>query len=245
MRKVKTFLVDDEVGALKALELIIKEDSPELEIIGKASSVDEAYEKMTELQPELLYLDIQLRDQTGFDLLKREFKFDFEVIFITAYDQYAIEAFNNNALSYLLKPISFDAFDRVKQRALKILQSGSNESSTAKAKKAFSNRLPIPQSSFIEYLVIDEIMYIKADGSYCEIYLKENKKKTISRPLRYIEDRIKSDSFIRVHRSYLVYASYIKRWEKIGSGILTLHNEQVIPVSRNGRKTLIATFNEA
>jgi two-component system LytT family response regulator len=239
MKAIRTLLVDDEIGALSALKSIIEAESPELEIIGTARSVDEAYQLSRSLLPELIFLDIQLRDQSGFDLLEKNFEHHFEVIFVTAYDQYAIEAFKKNALSYLLKPVSFDELSRVKERALKILSSSLNQTSNyGSIKLPPPARIAIPDTSGIEYFRHDEVIYVKADGSYCTLVLKDHRKKTLSRPLRYIEDKIPQELFVRVHRSYLVNTQYILKWEKSDGGSLVLSDQSIIPISRSGRKLL-------
>lgn len=237
MQSIKTFLVDDEIGALNALEYILSDAAPELDIIGKARTVSDAFDKICLTKPELVFLDIQLVNQTGFDLLRKPFNFHFEVIFVTAFDQYALEAFKNNALSYLLKPISYSDVEHVLKRTLQLFNS-QRPQSFQKINEIFRNRLAIPQSSGIEYLDLDEVLYVEADGSYCTIYLTKNRKKTVSRPLRFIEESIYNDLFIRVHRSYLINATYIRKWEKIQGGYLVLENQAHIPISKNGRAIL-------
>lgn len=239
MRKIKTFLVDDEIGALTALKTILEKDSPELEIVGYASNVEDAFQQISFLRPELVFLDIQLIDSTGFDLLNKQFSFEFEVIFVTAYDQYAIKAFENNALSYLLKPVSFSAIENVMQRVLKVLRNESTVTTNLQVRSLFRDKVAIPQSQGVEYLEQKKIIYLKADGSYCEIHLTDKKKKTVSRPLRFVESRLKTDSFIRVHRSFLVNIDFIKEWKKSDGGIVILTDGSQIPISKTGRKLLM------
>lgn len=246
MEKIKTFLVDDEIGAQGALKAIIAQDAPELEIVGTARNVEDAYKGIVEMRPELIFLDIQLRDQTGFDLLNESFNFHFEVIFVTAYDRYAIEAFECNALSYLLKPVSFEAFDRVKDRVLKVINKPEARHEANDAfKKAFGNRIAIPQSNSIEYLDPSELIYVKADGSYSELFLTSKRKKLISRHLKYIADRIQQSGFFRPHRSYLVNVNHITRWDRTDNGSLSLSNGDTVPLSRKGRDLLMGMVDGA
>ncbi len=239
MRRIKTFLVDDEPGALNALESMIIAESPQLEIIGCSGNVDDAYVQIKRLQPELIFLDIQLRDQTGFDLLNMKFEHPFEVIFVTAYDQYAIQAFDKNALSYLLKPMSFESLSRVTERATKVLLSSDRSaSSVVKARSVFKDRIAIPHGSSIEYLAEDELIYAKADGSYCEIYLVDGRCRTLSKPLKYITSCIESPDFFRPHRSYLVNTAFIRKWDKADGGNIILKDGTLIPLSKEGRKAL-------
>jgi len=242
MKKISVFLVDDETGALQALQAIIAEGAPEFEIAGSARNVEDAHRLVSALRPELLFLDIRLQDQTGFDLLRKGFDFEFEVIFVTAYDQYAIQAFRSSALSYLLKPVSFDDFEKAKQRAIKIIRSGKrDETSVSRVSEVFKKKIAIAQGSSIEYLDPEEIIYLKADGSYCEVHMTSGKK-MISRPLKFLEQRIRSGRFVRAHRSYLVNAAFIRRWDKADGGSLILQNGENIPLSREGRKRVAELF---
>lgn len=241
MKPIRACIVDDELGALQALESIIKAESPEIEIVGSARNVADAHSMVTELEPELLFLDIQLRDQTGFDLLNMPFNHVFEVVFVTAYDEYAIQAFEKNALSYLLKPMSFEAFDRVKQRAIQVIRAKDGKSdSLTKARDVLKNRIAIPHASSIEYLMEEELVYAKADGSYCEIHLRDGRTKTLSKPLKFLSDCIDSSAFFRPHRSYLVNAAFIQKWDKSEGGNIVLRDGTSIPLSKEGRKTLAA-----
>lgn len=243
MKTIKTFLVDDETGPLSALKSLIEKGSPELEIVGTAKTVDEAYRQLQLLRPQLVFLDIQLYEQTAFDLLDMPFDFEFEVIFVTAYEEYAIKAFEKNALSYLLKPVSEEDLQRVKKRAIRMLQSGIRSRSEA-VKHLFSDRIAIPQRNSVEYIYPNEIIYIKADGSYCELYLTSGRKKVISRPLKFISDRILENYFFRVHRSYVVNINHISKWDKTSGGALIVSNQASIPLSRSGRKALAAIMEE-
>lgn len=239
MEKIKAFLVDDEIGALKALKAIIQSDAPEWEIVGTAKTTKAAYSRMMSVKPHLLFLDIQIKEATGFELLQCEFDFDFEVIFVTAYDQYAIQAFQNNALSYLLKPVSFEAFHKAKQRVEKVIQSSNPEqSSVLKARNIFKDRVAIPNGSTIDYLKPEEIVFVQADGSYCEIHLKNGRKMTVAKPLKFLVERIRSDQFLRAHRSYLVNTAFIRKWDKSNGGSVILTNNAVLPLSQEGRRIL-------
>lgn len=239
MKTIRTFLVDDEAGALQALQAIIAESAPGLEIIGTAGNVEDAHSGICRLEPDLLFLDIQLGEQTGFDLLNKNFDSGFEIIFVTAYDQYAIEAFRNNALSYLLKPVIPGDLEKAVKRAAALIRLKENsEPSIGRIRALFRNRVAITQGSSVEYLNPDEIIYIKADGSYCEVYLADGKMKLISKPLKFLEERIHSGPFFRAHRSYLVNAAFIHSWDKTDGGSLIMAGGSVIPLSAEGRKLL-------
>lgn len=239
MKKVKTFLVDDEIGALDSLQAILSAKCPELEVVGKANRLSDAYRQMQVLKPELVFLDIQLKNHSGFELLEMEFDFSFEVIFVTAHDQYAIEAFNKNALSYVLKPISFNDIVRARDRALKVIRSEDfSAKNSRKRNQIFSNKIPLTDSSGTEYFETEEIVFIKADGSYSEVNFNNSRTKTISRPLKYIERLLPTETFVRIHRSYIVNINHITKWSKSEGGYLKLSTDQEVPISRSGAKAL-------
>jgi len=236
--KIKTLIIDDEMGARKAMKAIV-EEYPEFDVIGEADSVDTAYQKIMELKPDLIFLDIQMHDQTGFDLLAKNFDTSFEVVFATAYDQYAIEAFKSQALSYLLKPISFDEFEVIKNRIVEIVHSKKNsQNSIGSIKTVLNGRISIPHGSSIEYINPCDIMYIEADASYCHIRMINGEIKTISKPLKFVADRIHSENFVRIHRSFFINLEQIIKWDKADGGSLVMSNNDRLPLSREGKKLL-------
>lgn len=237
---IKTVVVDDEVGALNAVLSIIKRTAPEFQVVGTAQNVTTAYEVIMLEQPGLVFLDIQLKDQTGFDLLQLPFDQAFEVVFVTAYDEYAIRAFQVNALSYLLKPVSIQAFLHLKDRVLHVIGSTEERSST-RAHSVLGNKIAIPNGSAVDYLVPEEIMYIKADGSYSEIHLQDGSKVMLSKGLSHLQSRLSDQVFLRPHRSFIVNCTCVKRWNKADGGWLIVNDNQKIPISRSGR-TVVEQF---
>ncbi|MEZ4720712.1 MAG: LytTR family DNA-binding domain-containing protein [Flavobacteriales bacterium] len=230
--ELNIILIDDELGALEALKSIINLTAPEFRIIGTANTVDEGFKLIQRLKPDLVFLDIQLKKQTGFDLLEMPFDCEFEVVFVTAYDEYAIKAFEKNALSYLLKPLSVDQFKRVKERIIRIVSSSKSE---INIDKILNGKLAIPNGSVVDYVDPSDILYIKADGSYSEVYTLHGSKILISKSLGMLEPKLNTSEFFRPHRSFIVNHHHVMRWNKSDGGWLVMKNFHEIPISKGGR----------
>ncbi|MEQ9186883.1 MAG: LytTR family DNA-binding domain-containing protein, partial [Cryomorphaceae bacterium] len=204
---------------------------------GTARSVDDAIAARRHTKPELLFLDIQLKQRSGFEILEHEFEFPIEVVFVTAYDQYAIQAFKNQALSYLLKPVDFNEFEVIIKRAQQILQG-----TIVRDAEVSPIKISIPRESETLYLPIDELIYVEASGSYCEVHTSSKGILLVSKPLKFIEDQLEGGELIRSHRSYLVNPHFIESWSKTSKQALKLKTGQVVPISRDGKKKVRAHF---
>jgi len=236
--KITVFIVDDEIKAQEALKSILAEDAPEFTLIGSAQTIKEAYVKINQLKPDVVFLDIELQHEMGFDLLNLQYNCHFETVFVTAHDQYSLAAFKSNALSYLLKPITFSEFNRVKQRILQVISQQSNlENRSNYLSSGEWNRISVPTGNRIEFFEEESIIMIQADRSYCTIHLYGGETKTVSKPLAYFAKHVSPNNFLRIHRSYLVNIKHIQAWDKVDGGRLILRNTSV-PVSTEGRKAL-------
>lgn len=235
---ISVVLVDDELDSIEVLEYLLNDSFPEVQVGGIAQSIEEAYEVITAIKPDLVFLDIQLKSETAFDLLNMEFIKPFEIIFITAYSEYAIRAFKHQALSYLLKPIDVNDFIRATERAIGLIYAQRATKTQYNSQKPFGERIAISTGSEIEYISPLNILYAMADGSYCQIYLNDGSTRIVSRNLKYVESKLDSLIFFRPHRSYLVNSQHIKKWNKAEGGMLILTNNSTIPLSREGKAIL-------
>lgn len=237
MSRIKTFIVDDEYGAMDAMKSIVCSYPDKLELVGTARSVEDAISAISHTKPELLFLDIQLKQRSGFEILEHAYEFPIEVVFVTAYDQYAIQAFKNQALSYLLKPVDFNEFELVIERAQHILQGTIKRDNEVPQVK-----ISIPRESETLYLPIDELIFVEASGSYCEVHTSSKGILLVSKPLKFIDDQLTSGELIRPHRSYLVNPRFIESWSKTNKQELKLKTGRVVPISREGKKKVRAYF---
>ncbi len=203
----KTIIVDDERLARKELRSMLAEH-PQIEICGEAENVGQAIELIYKEKPEVIFLDIQMPGETGFHLLEK-IEADFKTIFVTAFDAYAIRAFEVNALDYLLKPINPDRL----ARAIERLSSKEIAPSTATRKLEYEDRLFIDIGERSIFLKVNSIVYISAAGDYSEVFTADGQKSLVLKPLKEWEERLPGKFFTRIHRSTIVNLEYVERLE--------------------------------
>jgi two-component system, LytTR family, response regulator len=241
-------IVEDEIQSHKVLKQMISQSHPDVEVIASAYTVEEGYQKITTLKPDLVFLDVELPDGLGFDLLKRIPKPEFSVIFITAYNRYAITAIHFGALDYILKPVGpkdlSAALKRVREniekkvsnQRLKILF----ETLANVEEKKLPERMTISTLTSDHYLEIKSIIRLEANQNYTEFTISENQKKVLTSVNlgKYEEQFELYDDFKRVHRSHLVNFNFVEKLIKSDGGYLLMKNGDKIPVSRKYRDDL-------
>lgn len=209
MKKVyKAIIVDDERLARNELKLLLS-DYSEIRIVGEAANVQQAVEVINQTRPDVLFLDIQLRQETGFDLLDK-INSKLKTIFVTAYDEYALRAFEVNALDYLLKPINTDYL----KRAVKRLSVTERAEDNKLRKLEYDDRLFLNIDNSSKFLKISTIVSITAMGKYTEIITSGGKKSFVSKSIGEWEKRLPEKYFTRIHRSTIINFEYIDRVEK-------------------------------
>ncbi|MBK6835663.1 MAG: response regulator transcription factor [Bacteroidetes bacterium] len=228
---IQAIIVEDEFFGQELLKKYLFENFEEIEIVAAAASVNDAIEAIKKHNPQLVFLDIQLIGGTGFDVLAEVKTIDFELIFITAYNQHAISAIKQDAVDYILKPIKVDEFISGVNRAL-----GKIKEKVVLINK--ENILVIHTSIGAEYINENEIICFEADGTYTSV-ICENKKILSSKNIGEYEKILLSKIFFRTHHSYIINTNKIKRFEKGRSGKLVLLNGLEIPVSQRKIKEFI------
>lgn len=247
---IRTLLVDDEPRGLNALYSMLQAYCPGLEVVASCRDVAGAKEKIRLLNPQLVFLDISLKDKTGFDLLAGLERCDFEIIFVTAHDQYALRAFQYSAIDYLLKPIDEDLLtDAVKRAEKRISGNTSNNISTliynlSKLHSQKEMKLCIPSLKGFDVIDIRHILYCEAAGVYTNIYLEDSRVICSSKGLAEYEKLLADSGFVRVHNSYIVNLLHIKRYIKGEGGTLILSNDRQIAVSRRRKEHIINSMKE-
>jgi two-component system LytT family response regulator len=206
---LRALLVDDERLARRELAKLLK-DHADVSVIGEASTIAEAIDKIVRLRPDLVFLDIQLQGETGFDLFDRIDTHQ-DVIFVTAFDQYAIRAFEVNALDYLLKPVHPDRL----ARALNNIRQGDHTHQAANPTRelAYADRIFLEDGRRSRFVKVSEIVCIRAADDYSEILLADSQALLIGRPLKHWEERLPSRHFTRIHRSTIVNLEYVEHVE--------------------------------
>jgi two-component system LytT family response regulator len=221
---IRTIIIEDEFFGQELLKKHIRENFPDVTVLGVESTVNGAVEAINTHKPDLVLLDIQIMGGTGFDVLKGIRNRNFELIFITAYNQYAIEAIKNDASDYILKPIKANEFTAgIKKSIDRITARMANERR--------DQTFPINTSIGIEYLAEHEILYFEADGTYTNVVC-EHKKMLSSKNIGEYEKQLDKTVFFRTHHSYIINCRKVKKFEKGRSGRLLMSNGSEIPVSQ-------------
>lgn len=232
---MRVVLVEDEYLSLVALEGTIKHFCPELEVVGTANSVQKALQVIQKLEPELVFLDIKLGDGTSFELLHQLKEKNFKVVFITAFNQYALQAFEYAAVHYLLKPINAkklrEVVERLKRITVKEYTINNNLSILENIFGESNKRLVINTKKEVLFLDIDDIFYFEASSNYTQVHTSQEKMILASKSLIFFEETLQNIPFIRAHSKYLVHPKHIKKYIKGRGGELILSNESAIPVS--------------
>ena len=238
----KVLLVDDEDIVRDGLKRQLERLFPGELKIAEASSVDDAIGVITEMEPDVVLLDIHLKDRSGFDVLEHFPSRSFGLIFVTAYDQYAIQAFDHFALSYLLKPVDPSKLAKAFERA-RDYQSSQSEPDLSLHEVAgrITGRIPVPSTQGIRFLPYDEIHFVEAEGNYFTVHLENGESILVSKTMRYFEAMQAGTPFLRVHRSYIVNLSKVMEYVRTGGGYIRLIDGKELPLSDKYKRS----FKEA
>lgn len=241
---IRAVIVDDEVSAVKSLQWEIDAFCPWIEVCATYLTPLEAIKGIDLIKPDCVFLDIEMPQMDGFQLLHSVNFRNFELIFTTAYDNYALQAFRENAVDYLLKPIDSDdlrvaaerVLDRKKNNRLGeqlrfLMQDMRKQQRTKKVPLSFTDKTIYVQG--------DEIMYCKSDGNYTEVFMEGGKKEVLSKKIKEVEKLIDNPSFYRAHHSYLVNLGYVTEFIKSDGQYLILKDGSTVPVSRSKKGHLL------
>ena len=248
---IKAIIIDDEKHCIDRLENLLKDFCQEVKILEKCFDVDTAYEKIKTLKPDVIFLDIQINEVTGFDLLKKFEKVDFEIIFMTAFEHYAVQAFRFSALDYLLKPIdSDDLISAVEKLKTKIQGQNSSTDNFELLLQNFNNlrqknkKITVPTIYGFEMISTQDILYCKSDVNYTTLFLKDKKNFTVARTLKEFESVLSQYDFFRINNSYVVNLDYIKSYNKGKGGFVKLENGVEIEVSSRRKDDFLVRLNK-
>ena len=239
---IRTLLVDDEPLALKHLTAIIGKQAPELEIVATATSVTEALEKIKLCNPDLVFLDIELSGETSFEILSALKYRHFEIIFITAHDQFGIQAVKQDATDYILKPINktelIKAIEKVSKKIEDKKLRSPVETPSFETTKNTLSRLALPTLEGLLFVDISNLMYCESEGRYTRFYMAdENKKILVSKNLGEYESLLPANTFIRIHHHTLVNINFVDKYIKGRGGYVVLKNGQTLAVSSRKKDT--------
>jgi two-component system LytT family response regulator len=225
--KVQVCVIDDEKDGRDYIALLLENECPEIQIAFQASSVEEAYIHLTKNVPDIIFLDIQLKDGTAFDLLSKFKDIDSQIIFITAFENFAIQAIKNGAADYLLKPIKKIDFIVAVNKALENLK----KNKVPPANTANQNKISLPTLQGFKLTNITDIIRCEADSSYTTFHLTDKTKIIVSKTLHDFEEQLSEYNFFRIHHKHLINLSHLKEYIKGKGGQVIMADNSVLDVS--------------
>lgn len=248
--KLRAIIIDDEPQSLEAVSQQIKFSCPQVEVIATCDRALKGIESITLLQPDLIFLDIEMPGMTGLEMLEKLPSINFGIIFITAFNKYAIDAIKLSALDYLMKPLDTELLEKAVKKAeekftrektferfeLMIEMMERSKSETTEHQK---QRIALPTIDDIFYESLEKIVQVNADKNYCEFLIADGRKLIISKNIGYYEEALADYGFMRVHRSHIVNLNFVQKYSKADNA-LCLNNGKKVDVSRGNREKVLA-----
>lgn len=244
----KTVIVDDEPKNLRILKKLLQDFCPQIQVIGEAGDAKMAFKVIRELKPELVILDIEMPYGNAFDLLDSLMPIDFEIIFITAFDNYSLKAFKYSALDYLLKPVDISELQLATEKAIQKITGKNINQQVALLLSNFKNpqnnlqKIAIPTMDGFVFMNVEDIARCEANGAYTFIHTIRNEKITASKSIREYEELLPSAIFCRIHNSHLVNLNKIKKYSKGRGGTVIMEDGAILEVAIRRRDEFLSIF---
>lgn len=237
-------IVDDEPYSCEALVTLLERYCPDVKVLDICYSAASALQSLNEQKPQILFLDIEMPHMNGFELLEKLPEVDFELIFTTSYDQYAIKAIRFSALDYLLKPIDWEELKKAVQKAVNSMNHPLPQQIEVLLQKLNHptiaiNKIAIPTMEGLQMVLVENIINCASDRNYTVLFLKNKQKIIASRSLKEIEEMLEDYSFARVHHSYLVNLNEVEKYMKGEGGYLLMSDRTIVDVSRSRKEILL------
>ncbi len=246
---INTLIIDDEEQARKVMRNLVESEYDDLKIVGEGDDISSGIEAIRQHSPDLVFLDIQLKSGTGFELLSRLEKPDFEVVFVTAYDSYALTAFQFSAFGYLLKPVRPSELRKVMAKLreqMQLREQARNERIKILVEsyedQGKVQKLIVQNMQGFQVLPLHEILYVQAEGNYSWFHLTNGEQILVSKTLKDYEQLLADFGFYRIHQSNLVNLRYIKRYLKGEGGSVVMTNDDELTVSRRKKAGFLKKF---
>jgi two-component system LytT family response regulator len=249
MSNYTCILLDDETRNVQLLAGMLQLHCPQLTIMATETNAKSGLTLIKELQPQLLFLDIEMPHMNGFETLKKLEPVNFEVIFVTAYGKYAVEAFEHHAAGYVTKPVNTEKLIAAVNTAIKRIEEKSINKNLFSlleqtTKQPATDKIPLATGSGMLFVKITDILYCESSGNYTYFHLQDEKKIVVSRQLGEYEKLLPDNSFIRIHDKYIINLAYIKEYIKGSGGEVVLENGKEIPVASRRKEDFLARFEK-
>ena len=248
MERMTAVIVDDEEHCRSALSGMLARKFPEIDLRDMATNVTDGLALVKRVRPQLLFLDVEMGEQTGFDLLAQLGEEKPHIIFTTAHEGYAVKAIRFSAIDYLLKPVDGDELRSSVDKALAKQGQPQDQVQIATllrnlTKPAADRRLALPVADGLELVSVDEIVFCESESNYTTVHLKDRKRLVISRTLKEFEDLLEGDSFIRVHHSHLINVRYVRKYIRGEGGEVIMADGTNVAVSRRKKQELMDSLS--
>ena len=246
---MKTIIIDDEHHCVGYLQVLLEQYCPSVQVVATASNGLDGISVIRQHSPKLVFLDIEMPIMNGFRMLEELGEVDFQLIFTTAYDRYALRAFKFSALDYLLKPIDAQELKHAVHRSQKALPIDTMQLSVLKnhlhqQNPAFANKIAVPSADGFSFLDLSDIVTCEAESNYTKFHLAAGKNHLISRTLGDVEETLKDKGFFRVHKQFLINLAHIVKYVKSDGGYAVMSNGQSVAIARSRREEFVMLFGK-
>lgn len=242
MTILKAIIVDDEMDSIRMLSIQLK-NFPQVKILDTFTSPIAALEAIALTKPDLLFLDIEMPTMNGFELLEKLMPLNLNIIFVTAYNQFAIKAFRYNALDYLLKPVELTDLEAVINKAEQNTKPTQQQLSMLQKQLRGEqvNKIGIPSQTGVTFINLDDILYAEASSNYTNLLMLDKKKLLISKTMKEVQDLLEESHFLRIHRQYIINLNHVKQLNK-NDCIIIMINGDALPIARTQKEHLIEKY---
>lgn len=247
---IKTVLIDDESNALEMMEWLLQTYCPQVEIAAMCTSAQQGIEAINKHKPDVVFLDIEMPVMNGFDMLEQFDDLFFDVVFCTAYDQFALRAFKYSALNYLLKPVDPEELKNTVQRIEKFKAVPTREQfnlllqNLKNTEKTTPQRIALTHNDGLIFVPTAEIVFCEAESNYTKVHLADGKKIMVSKVLKDLDEALAGPDFYRVHSSFLININRIKKFIRGEGGYLVMDNDAMVSISRSRKQEFMELFSK-
>jgi two-component system LytT family response regulator len=245
---IKAVIIDDQPAAGEVIETLLSAFSREITVSSVCRTIPEAVEAIAAHDPGIIFLDVELADGSGFEVLEAFPSLQARVIFVTAYEHFALKAIKHNAFEYILKPVAPDEFGDVVRRALQEIGNTTPQPDMAALLRLLKEpqKIAVPDRHGLQYYTVDSIVLLEAQGNYTEMHLASGAKPVlVSRLIKDFEAILAGKGFLRVHKSFLVNLSHVSAYRREDSGCLVMSNGRRIPISPRDKETILSRLKAA
>lgn len=244
MTKLKTILIDDEPDCINLLKFELNQHCPQVEVVGTFNSSTKALNEIELLNPDLIFLDIEMPVMNGFELLQKLMPIRFNIVFVTAYNQFALKALKVSALDYLVKPFDITELVEAVAKAEKNIHPTQHqlENMQREMKGTATSKIAIPGQNGVTFIEINDIVFAEASNNYTKLILLNKQQHIISKTLKDVQDVLEARQFLRVHRQYIINLNHVKQFFRGDNMYVVMDNGENIPVARSQKDKLVERY---